>query len=105
MRHRLSPVVFAFLAAVAFVMIGRESFAQVNRLAPSLVLAAGYDDNVFWAPNGQSDIVLRVTPGLSLEHESPRAKMVGNYNFDAEHYRNFSSMTNAFVRQSGSGLI
>jgi hypothetical protein len=29
--------------------------------------------------------------------------LLGTYNFDAEHYRNFSTMTNAFVRQSASG--
>jgi hypothetical protein len=101
MRTRLTLIALLF-AAAALAFAGQAS-AQALRLAPSLIIAAGYDDNVFWAPNGESDVVLRVTPGLSFERKGPRAKLVGTYNFDAEHYRNFSTMTNAFVRQSASG--
>ena len=101
MRTRFTLIALLFTAA-ALALAGQAS-AQSLRLAPSLIIAAGYDDNVFWAPNGESDVVLRVTPGLSFERKGPRAKLVGTYNFDAEHYRNFSTMTNAFVRQSASG--
>ena len=102
MRTRSTLIATLFAGAASLVFAGYAS-AQALRLAPSLIIAAGYDDNVFWAPNGESDVVLRVTPGLSFERKGPRAKLVGTYNFDAEHYRNFSTMTNAFVRQSASG--
>lgn len=96
-------IITSLVVAASSLAAARPAGAQALRLAPSLIIAAGYDDNVFWAPNGQSDVVLRVTPGLSFKREGPRAKLLGTYNFDAEHYRNFSTMTNAFVRQSASG--
>ena len=102
MRTRSTLIAIFLVSAACLAFVSRAS-AQALRLAPSLIIAAGYDDNVFWAPNGQSDVVLRVTPGLSFKREGPRAKLTATYNFDAEHYRNFSTMTNAFVRQSGSG--
>src|SRR6476646_6861688 len=99
---RTRTLIALSVTAAALLVNSRTASAQALRLAPSLIIAAGYDDNVFWAPNGQADVVLRVTPGLSFKREGPRAKVLGTYNFDAERYRSFATMTNAFVRQSAS---
>lgn len=69
-------------------------------------IAAGvvYDDNVFFARQGQrqDDVLLRVTPGLQASYQSAPFTIVGNYRFDSEVYSQFDQLNSAAQRQFGT---
>ncbi len=69
-------------------------------------IAAGvvYDDNVFFARQGQrqDDVFLRVTPGLQASYQSAPFTIVGNYRFDSEVYSKLDQLNSAAQRQFGT---
>jgi hypothetical protein len=76
--------------------------AQVTTITPSVTMGVGRDDNVFWLPTSVSDRFWRVTPALTIGVESPQSAWLGTYNFDAEQYATYQSLSNAQARRHGS---
>lgn len=73
-------------------------------IAPSAGVGFVIDDNLFSAPQGTttSDMVMRVTPGLSASRETARTYWFGGYSFEAERYQDHATLTTPLARQSGS---
>jgi hypothetical protein len=90
------------LVTTASLLAEPAAHAQVLTVTPSVSVGGAYDDNVFWVPVPATDLLWRVTPGLSLTYETPRSSWFGTYSFDAERYRAHPFLTTPHARQNGS---
>jgi hypothetical protein len=80
-----------------------SAWAQAPRLPafrPDFTTGLVYDDNVFRRPTGETvDLILRVSPGFELKHESTRLTLGSNYRFDAERFQDHPTLSAVLARQ------
>lgn len=94
-------------AALALCVTASPAWAQAPRppaFRPDMSVGLVYDDNVFRrAGTPTRDLILRVSPGFELKHDSRRLTVSTHYRFDAERYEDHPSLSTALARQT-SGI-
>jgi hypothetical protein len=82
------------------------AFAQAPRLPafrPEVNFGIVFDDNVFLRPEPEGDIIMRLTPGFDLVHDSIPLTVRGLFRFDAERYEEREDL-NDRVARANTGL-
>lgn len=78
-------------------MVMAESGLSV---APSLVVAEVYDDNLFFSSSEpQRDFILRVNPAIGAGYRSARTDVYGRYAFDAEYHARHPELDSSRARE------
>ena len=92
-------------AAFGLCLTATSAWAQAPRppaFRPDLSTTLLYDDNVFRRPTGETvDLILRVSPGFELKHDSTRLTLGSHYRFDAERFQDHSTLSTMLARQAG----
>lgn len=70
---------------------------------PEVNFGIVFDDNVFSLPQGSGDVLMRLTPGFDLVHESTPLTVRGVFRFDAERYQERSDLNDPVAR-ANTGL-
>jgi hypothetical protein len=107
MGNMTRVVCVASAVLVGLTLSPRVASAQARVIiAPSAGAGFVLDDNLFSARQGvtTSDMIMRITPGLSASRETARTYWFGGYSFDAERYQDHASLTTPMARQSASML-
>lgn len=86
------------VASSATTVVGHAEGRVV--VSPSVVLAAIYDDNLFYtAEPTQDDWLVRLTPGVAFGYHSSQWKFDAKYSFDAERYLDRTELDDYRVRE------
>jgi Putative beta-barrel porin 2 len=93
MRRALCLIVIVDVAPAA---------AQQVIVTPSIGVTQFYDDNVFYRPDGQSDVTTRVSPRVEIVDESSRATWSARYALDADRFNRHPELSTAHARQNAS---
>jgi hypothetical protein len=74
---------------------------QSHPVQPTVKVGGVYDDNLFWqTDHPASDLVLRVSPGVSAALVRNKVTLVARYNLDAERYQDHPALTTAVASQA-----
>lgn len=74
---------------------------HVHPIQPSVSVGLLYDSNLFWQTAGNaSDLVLRVSPGVSSTLTRSKVTVQGSYNLAAERYQDHPALTTVAADQS-----
>jgi hypothetical protein len=99
-RHPARSFAIAGLLALVVPAIAGAQTTRPTGYHPEVNLGIVFDDNVYLRPDPTPDVVIRLTPGFTLRHDSPRVNLTTFLRFDAERYQDNPTLNTPAARQA-----
>jgi len=94
----MNPTSIATTVLLSWI-VAAPAAAQGVSLVPSVAISRIWDDNVFYRPNGESDLTTRVSPRLDASYDDGRMTWAGRFQLDADQFERHPQLTTAHARQ------